>query len=61
MDVISIISQVVTAILANWQMILAAVIGLFSALIVFFMAIPGDAPEKQLQSVVDFLSKFSRK
>lgn len=61
MDVISIISQVVSAILANWQIVLGAVVALLGALIVLFMAIPGEQPEKALQSVVDFLSKFSKK
>jgi len=34
---------------------------LLLAAIAFFMVIPGDQPEKFLQSVVDFIKKFSKK
>lgn len=39
----------------------AAVTGVLTALIAFFMLIPGDQPEKALQKAVDFIEKFSRK
>ena len=34
---------------------------ILNILISLFLLIPGDAPEKQLKMVVDFLSKYSRK
>lgn len=45
----------------NWQEILAAVIGLLTAIIGVALLIPGPQPETTLQKVVDFLSRFSRK
>lgn len=41
--------------------LLSAVVGLLTALIALCLLIPGDSPEKQLQGVVNFLSKFSKK
>jgi hypothetical protein len=41
--------------------VLSAVVGVLSALIAVFLLIPGEQPEKALQGIVDFLSKFSRK
>lgn len=34
---------------------------LLAGLIVFFMIIPGEQPEKFLQKLVDLLSKYSKK
>ncbi len=48
-------------IIANYQMLLAAIIGVLSSVIVIALLIPGPQPELFLQGVVDFLSKFSRK
>lgn len=48
-------------ILANYQALLVALNAALVALIGLFMIIPGDQPEKALQGVVDFLSKFSKK
>lgn len=50
----------------NWAVasgpnMIAAFMAVISALIAFFMLIPGEQPEKALQGVVDFLSKFSVK
>ena len=53
--------QIISWISANWSLVLNAAMGLFSALIVVAMLIPGEQPEKFLQSVVDFLAKFSNK
>lgn len=39
----------------------AAIAAVMTAMIAFFMMIPGDQPEKALQKIVDFISKFSRK
>jgi len=38
-----------------------ALVALLSAVIAIASLIPGDQPEKFLQSVVDVLSKFSKK
>lgn len=38
-----------------------ALTAVLSALIALFLLIPGEQPEKTLQAVVDFLSKFSAK
>lgn len=52
--------------LVNWIVtegptVLSALVGVLTALIGLFMLIPGEQPEKSLQAVVDFISKFSRK
>ena len=41
--------------------IVAGVAGLSAALLVIALIIPGEQPDKFLQGVVDFLSKFSKK
>ncbi len=41
--------------------IVSAVMGVMTAVIGIALLIPGDQPEKALQGVVDFLSKFSKK
>lgn len=41
--------------------ILTAICAVLSGVIGISLLIPGDQPEKALQGVVDFLSKFSRK
>lgn len=53
--------QYIQWILANYQALLAAFVTAVSALIAFFMIIPGEQPEKALQSVVDFIGRFSKK
>lgn len=50
----------------NWAVasgpnMITALVAAIMALIAFFALIPGEQPEKALQSVVDFLSKFSIK
>jgi hypothetical protein len=40
---------------------LGAITALLGAIIAIAQLIPGEQPEKSLQAVVDFLSKFSRK
>jgi hypothetical protein len=61
MEVIKLMSDVVSACIANADVVLAAIIALLVALTGLFLAIPGDQPEKALQKAVEFLSKFSRK
>lgn len=39
----------------------AAVNAVLAALIALFVIIPGDQPEKTLQSIVDLIKKISRK
>lgn len=41
--------------------LLGAVSVFLGALIAVFTIIPGDQPEKALQAIVDFISKFSKK
>lgn len=53
--------KVVEFIVANYQAIISAIVALLSGVIAVCLLIPGDQPEKFLQSAVDFLSKFSRK
>lgn len=45
--------------LANGPLAVSGVIGVLSGLIIIFMLIPGDQPEKALRAVVEFLAKFS--
>lgn len=45
----------------NWLEIIGAATGLLVALIAIFELIPGEQPEKALRSVVNILTKFSRK
>lgn len=53
--------NIINFIVAHFSEIVAAVTGLFSAVIIICLMIPGDQPEKFLQSVVDVLEKFSKK
>lgn len=54
-------SNIITWVLANWQNTLTAVLALLTSLIGVALIIPGDQPEKFLQGIVDFLTKFSSK
>jgi hypothetical protein len=45
----------------DWLGVIGAVTALLTAAIAVASFIPGDQPEKSLQAVVNFLSKFSRK
>jgi hypothetical protein len=53
--------SVINFIIANFSQILVAIMALISAVIGICLLIPGEQPEKFLQSLLDFLSKFSRK
>mgnify|MGYP001195789060 CR=1 FL=1 len=46
---------------ANGPQFVSALVAVLSALIALSLMIPGDQPEKFLQGIVDFLSKFSKK
>lgn len=56
-----VIMQIVAWATANGPQFVAAVNGFLGALIVICLMIPGPQPEGYLQSVVDFLAKFSKK
>jgi hypothetical protein len=45
----------------DWLAWVGAITALLGAVIAIAQLIPGEQPEKSLQAVVDFLSKFSRK
>lgn len=45
----------------DWLAWVGATTALLTAVIAVCQLIPGDQPEKTLQTIVDFLSKFSRK
>jgi hypothetical protein len=47
--------------MANWMELLAAIILALNGLIAVALIVPGEQPEKALMSVVNFISKFSRK
>jgi len=53
--------DILNNILNNWQSYLGALSAVLVAAIAVASLIPGNQPEKSLQAVVDFLSKFSRK
>ena len=41
--------------------IIASFTGVLTAVIAFFLLVPGDQPEKFIQGIVDLLKKFSKK
>jgi hypothetical protein len=45
----------------DWLAWLGATTALLGAVIAIAQLIPGEQPEKSLQAVLDFISKFSRK
>lgn len=53
--------EFISSILDKLPIIVSTTVGICSALIGVFLLIPGDSPEKELQAVVDFLAKFSKK
>jgi len=55
------VMELVNWVFANWQNMFVAVESILAAFIVLFLLIPGDQPEKFLQSVLDFVKKFSKK
>lgn len=48
-------------ILANYQLLISAIMAVVSALTALFLIIPGEQPEKTFQAIADFLAKFSKK
>ena len=55
------LASIFTWIVANYDIIIGAVVAILSGIIGIALLIPGEQPEKALQGVVDFLSKFSKK
>jgi hypothetical protein len=53
--------NVILEIIKNIGPYVAAVNGILVAVIALCLLIPGEQPEKLLQSIVDFLSKLSKK
>jgi hypothetical protein len=53
--------SVINFIIQNYQAIISGVVGMLSGMIAICLLIPGDQPEKALQSVVDMLTKISNK
>jgi glutaminase len=51
----------ILAVMAKVQEVIGAVSMVLSGLIVLSMMVPGEQPEKALQSILDFLKKFSKK
>ena len=54
-------TNILNWIINNYQVVITAIVGLMTSIIAISLLIPGDQPEKALQSVVDFLTKFSKK
>ena len=53
--------SIINWIMANYGIVCTALVGILSGVIAICMLIPGEQPEKVLQVIVDFISKFSRK
>jgi hypothetical protein len=45
----------------DWFGVLGALVALLSATVALATLIPGEEPERTLQKIVDFISRFSRK
>lgn len=52
---------IVNILLANYELILGAVIGILGGAYVIACIIPGEHPDKEIDAVANFLKKFSRK
>lgn len=61
MEFLVYIPQMISFIMDHGLEIVGAVVMLCNALIIFFLFVPGDQPETFLKSVVEFLSKYSKK
>lgn len=53
--------DLILEILGDLPMYLGLAVQLLTALIAIALVIPGEQPEKFLQSVLDFITKFSKK
>ena len=53
--------DILNNIINNWQAYLGAISAVLVAAIAVAAMVPGDEPERSLQAVVDFISRFSKK
>lgn len=53
--------KVIELIVSHYQEVITAIVGILTGIIAISLLIPGDQPEKALQSFVNFISKFSNK
>ena len=53
--------EVINWVLANYQAVISGIVATLGGIIAICLLIPGEQPEKFLQSVVDFIAKFSKK
>lgn len=53
--------DIVNFVAAHAGAIVGGVLGLFTSALAIALIVPGEQPDKFLQGVVDFVSKFSRK
>lgn len=48
-------------ILANYEVIITAIVAILTAAIAVALIVPGEQPEKTLHKIVDVIAKFSKK
>lgn len=53
--------EIINFIITQGPVILGHVTAVLTGVIAICLVIPGDFPEKQLQSLVDLIAKFSKK
>lgn len=53
--------ELVAWLMAHYMEVVSAAVALLSGVIAVSLLIPGEAPEKQLQVVLDLLKKLSKK
>lgn len=53
--------DVVMWLVGHYDAIILNLLAILGALLAFFMVIPGEQPDRALQSVVDFIKRFSKK
>jgi hypothetical protein len=53
--------EIIGFLTANWMQVAGALTAIVTGAIAIALLIPGEQPEKFLQKVLDFITKFSRK
>jgi hypothetical protein len=61
MEVLNQILDMLKVVWLNLDSLILAINGVIGVLVVIFLAIPGDQPEKAFKDFAEKLSKFSRK
>lgn len=61
MEFLNQILDVLKVVWANLDNLILAINGVIAVLILIFLAIPGEQPEKALEDFKNWLAKFSRK